>query len=172
MMSVPREILAAALNGDRRVVRAFEQVLASADLSEAGLAANVAATKDLQDATVLVLSSNDALTNETLLQVDNVGIGAVYDATAGTLTLYLKVPISVAGGFGVAFEVTGETALALPEAGTLATLAGVEALSNKTLAAPKIGGLGDYLDDTAAAAGGVPVTGVYRNGSVLMVRVA
>ena len=32
--------------------------------------------------------------------------------------------------------------------------------------------LGDYADDTAAAAGGVPVNGLYRNGSVLMVRVS
>lgn len=30
---------------------------------------------------------------------------------------------------------------------------------------------GNYADDAAASAGGVPVTGVYRNGSVLMVRV-
>ena len=30
---------------------------------------------------------------------------------------------------------------------------------------------GNYANDAAAAAGGVPVTGVYRNGSVLMVRV-
>lgn len=32
--------------------------------------------------------------------------------------------------------------------------------------------LGDYADDAAAAAGGVPIWGVYRNGSVLMVRVS
>lgn len=31
---------------------------------------------------------------------------------------------------------------------------------------------GDYANDAAAAAGGVPVGGIYRNGSVLMVRVA
>jgi hypothetical protein len=31
--------------------------------------------------------------------------------------------------------------------------------------------LGDYANDAAAAAGGVPVNGIYRNGSVLMVRV-
>jgi len=30
---------------------------------------------------------------------------------------------------------------------------------------------GNFANDAAAAAGGVPVTGVYRNGSVLMVRV-
>lgn len=34
------------------------------------------------------------------------------------------------------------------------------------------GGLGNYANDAAAAAGGVPVKGMYRNGSVLMVRVA
>jgi hypothetical protein len=32
-------------------------------------------------------------------------------------------------------------------------------------------GLGNYANDAAAAAGGVPVTGLYRNGSVVMIRV-
>lgn len=32
--------------------------------------------------------------------------------------------------------------------------------------------LGNYANDGAAATGGVPVGGLYRNGSVLMVRVA
>lgn len=32
--------------------------------------------------------------------------------------------------------------------------------------------LGNYADDTAAAAGGIPVDGLYRNGSVLMIRVS
>ena len=32
--------------------------------------------------------------------------------------------------------------------------------------------LGDYANDAAAAVGGVPVNGLYRNGSALMVRVA
>lgn len=32
--------------------------------------------------------------------------------------------------------------------------------------------LGNYANDTAAAAGGVPIGGMYRNGSILMVRVA
>ncbi|MCB4860790.1 hypothetical protein K7W03_14440 [Sphingobium sp. PNB] len=35
----------------------------------------------------------------------------------------------------------------------------------------KITSLADYADDAAAAAGGVPVGGFYRNGSVVMVRV-
>jgi hypothetical protein len=32
--------------------------------------------------------------------------------------------------------------------------------------------LGDYANDAAAAAGSVPVGGIYRNGSVLQVRVS
>ena len=32
--------------------------------------------------------------------------------------------------------------------------------------------LGNYANDAAALAGGVPIGGVYRNGSVLMVRVS
>lgn len=32
--------------------------------------------------------------------------------------------------------------------------------------------LGDYADDSAAASGGIPINGLYRNGSVLMVRVS
>ena len=36
----------------------------------------------------------------------------------------------------------------------------------------RFAGLGDYADDTAAAAGGVPINGLYRNGSTIMVRVA
>lgn len=35
-----------------------------------------------------------------------------------------------------------------------------------------LGALGNYANDTAAAAGGVGVGGMYRNGSVLMIRVA
>lgn len=36
---------------------------------------------------------------------------------------------------------------------------------------PSMGTLVNAVDDTAAAAGGVPVGGLYRNGSVLMIRV-
>ena len=35
-----------------------------------------------------------------------------------------------------------------------------------------LAGSTSYADDTAAAAGGVPIGGLYRNGSAVMVRVA
>lgn len=47
-------------------------------------------------------------------------------------------------------------------------------LLHKAITSPNIapGSLGNHADDVAAAAGGVPVGGMYRNGSVLMVRVS
>jgi hypothetical protein len=44
--------------------------------------------------------------------------------------------------------------------------------ANITVAGLNIGSLGNYTDDVAAAAGGVPVNGVYRNGNFLVIRVA
>lgn len=35
-----------------------------------------------------------------------------------------------------------------------------------------VAGIPNYANDAAAAAGGVPVSGIYRNGSVLMIRVS
>ena len=36
---------------------------------------------------------------------------------------------------------------------------------------PSFTNIGDYVNDAAAQAGGVQIGGVYRNGSILMVRV-
>ena len=44
--------------------------------------------------------------------------------------------------------------------------------ANITVAGLNIGALGNYTDDATAAAGGVPVNGVYRNGNFLVIRVA
>lgn len=44
----------------------------------------------------------------------------------------------------------------------------VNALINRT----NWGALEDYADDTAAAAGGVPVGGTYRTGSIIKVRIS
>jgi hypothetical protein len=65
----------------------------------------------------------------------------------------------------VTFVPQAEVLLFLPPEGTL--------LSDTSIAnAPVFAGLGNYLNDTAAASGGVLIGGLYRNGSQLMVRVA
>ena len=48
----------------------------------------------------------------------------------------------------------------------------VAALRTFMFASPSITGLADYADDTAAAAGGVAVSGLYRTGSILKIRVS
>lgn len=50
------------------------------------------------------------------------------------------------GGFPLAFTLTGATGVTLPTTGTLVTLAGNEALSNKTLTAPQFVDLGFIAD--------------------------
>ena len=53
---------------------------------------------------------------------------------AGTLTT--AGALTTVGAYGLTLTVTGATALTLPTSGTLATLAGVETLTNKTLTSP------------------------------------
>ncbi len=50
----------------------------------------------------------------------------------------------------------------------------VPAVADGTLSLTKENGtlLGNYVNDAAAQAGGVPVGGLYRNGSIVMVRAA
>ena len=57
---------------------------------------------------------------------------------------------------------------------TLKGLTGVDVVVNGTAEIGQglnLPGLGDYVDDAAAATGGVPVNGVYRTGNVLKIRI-
>lgn len=91
----------------------------------------IAATDNLKAATYLTLSANTELTSEriftagNLMSVSDGGAGADYTVSVDKLT--------IAGAFTIALTLTANSALTLPTAGTLATLAGAESLSNKTL---------------------------------------
>jgi hypothetical protein len=68
-------------------------------------------------------------------------IGATYGGTGvnnGSNTLTLAGNVSHAGSFTQTFTATANTTLTLPVTGTLATLAGTETFTNKTLTAPVI----------------------------------
>lgn len=59
--------------------------------------------------------------------------------TVTTGTLALAGNFATAGAYAITLTATGATGVTLPTTGTLATLAGVESLSNKTLVAPALG---------------------------------
>lgn len=154
--------------GDMRVVQQFEDMQLRVAQSDASVTANVEATERLENAAFVTLSENVELTNERVLAL---GDGLSVDTSDPGL-VRLSTSVYSSGGHEVQFSTVGETALVLPPTGTLATRNGTETLSNKTIDAPTLSGLGNYADDAAAAAGGVPVNGIYRDGSDLRIRVS
>lgn len=151
-----RDALARHFGNDHRTIAALEQLFDEVEANGAKLASTADATDELNDATVLTLSPNATLNNERVLQLD-AGLDADDDGIFLTLKL---VSVARTEGFGVTFIADGDSELIVPLAGTV-------------LVAEHIGAqlLGNFANDAAAAAGGVPIEGLYRNGSVLMVRV-
>lgn len=169
-MNFLRADLAQFFGKSPRLLRAFEEQAKTVTESAEGLRTTAQATGRLQDAGVLVLAPNEEFRNERVLQIGR-GLSAVDQDGTLTLSTADTVPI-LNSGFSLSITVEGNSTVAMPLVGVLATVANVETFKNKTLEAPKLAGLGNHVDDAAAAAGGVPVGGMYRNGSVLMVRVA
>lgn len=167
---IPRDLLALAFPGQPRLVAAFEEQSILVNETSSATATATAATDAMRDATVLTLSPNAEFSNERVVTA-GAGIRITDENGRATFSTGDDVPL-VDGGFRVMFQAQGDCSLALPLAGLLATVSNPETLSNKTLAKPKVSGIGDYPDDGAAAAAGVPVGGTYRTGSTLKVRVA
>lgn len=165
-----RRDLNANFKGDIRLLRAFEQQSQLVEANTQATSVAVAATDTLRDATYVTLSANAELPNERVLQAGT-GIRLVTTADAVIVQTSAIVP-TINGGFAATLTVSGATNVALPLSGRLATVENAETLSNKTLASPKVSGLGDYADDAAAASGGVSVGGLYRTASAIKIRVA
>jgi hypothetical protein len=169
-MTYTRLMLQKYFAGDERMIRAMEDQQEQVIASTNGLQTTAQATERLEQASVIVLAGNEAFTNERVL---NLGRGLNGDDRDGVLTIQTSdiVPL-VTGGFSVTLVVVGDSQVRLPLNGTLATVANPETLERKTLDAPSVANIGNYANDAAAAGGGVPVGGIYRNGSVLQVRVS
>ena len=164
-----RRLLGEVFNNPR-MIRAMEAQAQAVDVATEGLSTQAEATEAIQDASVIVLAPNGAFQGERVLELGQ-GLTGVDEDGKLKLRTSSKVPL-VNGDFTLFLTLAGNSTVAIPLTGILATIANVEELSNKTLKAPKLSGLGDYADDAAAATGGVPVGGVYRTSSTLKVRVS
>ena len=89
-------------------------------------------------------ATSQSLTNKTIS-------GLTVSTTTGTLTIP-SATITFSGANNVTLTSTGATTLTLPTTGTLATLAGTETLTNKTLTTATLG--------SALAAGSFKITGL------------
>lgn len=124
----------------------------------------------------IIVDRTDATVDGIQFKATNVGVtaGGFYNATAARQALF--------GGTFAAGDPVGAAAVEIGiSSGVGAILSynrNSSAYVNLLLSAAYIlldnsgGALGNYANDAAAAAGGVPIKGMYRNGSVLMVRVA
>jgi hypothetical protein len=93
----------------------------------------------------VVLANSPSLVTPTLgvasaTSINKVAITA--PATSATLTIVDGSTLATSGAFSTTLTATANTNVTLPTAGTLATLAGTETFTNKTLNGPKIGSTG------------------------------
>lgn len=163
-LPIPRHLLEKYFGDDPRMVAAMEEQSQAVETSTAA----VAATEALKDATVIVLSPNGDFTNERVLEWDE---GIEVELTDSAVIFRVK-DVALTREGRVMLVAPADVELFLPLEGTIVSDVAPALLFGKMLDAPRLASIPNYANDAAAAAGGVEVAQVYRNGSVLMVRVA
>lgn len=143
MTTLTRADLVKVFGNNPKAIQAFETLQVKVASGEAAQTTTTATTDALQDATVVVLSSNNAFTNERILAV---GSGLSIEDNGGQVVLHLANPIAVLGSGTLRFAIEADTTVSLPQSGTLLT---------DDIPGP-------FLDDPAAAAAGIEVGKIYR----------
>lgn len=141
-----------------RAIKAFERMQEAVAVTEEVVTAAIGPTGALNEGTFVTLSPNDELPNERVLAF---GSGLAYTLTATQIIIRLSanVPI-VTGGFRVQFVAAGDSVVAVPLMGILATrddiLAAAGSQSIRTITATATPAAGDYT--LLVDASGGPVT--------------
>jgi hypothetical protein len=133
--------IATGVSGLATGVAAFLATPSSANMAamvtdETGSGSNVFATSPTLVTPVLGVATATSVNKVTLTA----------PTTNATLTLAQGSTLATAGAFSQTLTATATTNVTLPTTGTLATQAGTETLSNKTLTAPKIASAGFIAD--------------------------
>jgi hypothetical protein len=161
---IPRDLLSKYFGKDPRLVSAFENQSIAVQTAYDATTGTVGATNALQDATVVTLSGNDVFNNEFILTA---GSGIKLDIAEGTVTVKVDdSTVARCSGYGISFVPPGPgITLLLPIKGTL-----LSDQAPATLFQPKMPTLINAATQAEAAAAGVPLWGVYRDGNDLKVR--
>jgi hypothetical protein len=152
-----RDQLAKALNDVAPVVLAFEQLFRNVNENTLAVGTGVESTQALQDATVLTLSANDTLTNERIVQA---GRGIQLTDTGAALVIAMIANLIINGNNRLTFNLLADTNLTVIQSGTV------------MVEESPMANLGNYASDAAAAAGGVPVAGLYHTAGTVKVRLS
>lgn len=133
-------------------------VLTAGGVNVSGLTASAAVATDASKNLVSVTNTgtgNNVLATSPTLTTPTLGVATATSinkvaltapATSATLTLADGSTLATSGANSITLTSTGATNVTLPTTGTLATLAGAETLSSKTLTAPKFVDLGFIAD--------------------------
>lgn len=147
MTTVVTRALLSELTKNPQLLQFFEQLFATGQANSSQIEGSAGATRAIQDATVLTLSSNAAFNNERIVSFDPAIFQVVDNGANSTLAISLISAISTNGGYRLTFNLFADTNLDLPTSGRVL-------ISTITPAA--------YADDAAAAAAGVAVGEAYR----------
>jgi hypothetical protein len=156
-VALPRHLIAEMFPNNARAVAAFEALIQQITQTSFDGAETSDTASALQNATFVTLSANDVLANERVLEV---GPGLSLDTSGGRAKLDTAAKnFAVSGPGSLTVVIPTSVTVVAPSSGLMAI---GEAIA--------LGG--SYANDAAAAAGGVPVHGFYRNGNAVMVRLA
>lgn len=121
--------------------------LLNIDNSNAGIDATLRSVQD-GEGTTCPLQLSSTLVNVTAFQYNGFTVSLAGTLTSGGAILF-------SGAYGFTATLSGTTSVIFPTGGTLATLAGTEAFTNKTITSPTISG-------TWTASGTITMSGSYQ----------